>query len=114
MCILYLQLEDGDIVCFQKAPPVDGEEHFRYPDVPSYLEYVHNRQVLLYFSLLNAAVCLILDYVEMKSSRTSILSYLYLKYHNLLLYTMGTGIYIYVCINSQACKFIMFILKLNS
>ncbi|XP_057431972.1 ubiquitin C-terminal hydrolase 12-like isoform X4 [Lotus japonicus] len=45
------QLEDGDIVCFQKAPPVDGEEHFRYPDVPSYLEYVHNRQVVHFRSL---------------------------------------------------------------
>ncbi|KAJ1410275.1 Ubiquitin specific protease, conserved site [Sesbania bispinosa] len=40
------QLEDGDIVCFQKAPSMDSEEHVRYPDVPSYLEYVHNRQVV--------------------------------------------------------------------
>jgi ubiquitin carboxyl-terminal hydrolase 7 len=40
-----MQLEDGDIICFQKAPAIDNEEHIRYPDVPSYLEYVHNRQV---------------------------------------------------------------------
>jgi hypothetical protein len=41
----WMQLEDGDIICFQKAPAIDNEEHIRYPDVPSYLEYVHNRQV---------------------------------------------------------------------
>ncbi|WJX59380.1 ubiquitinyl hydrolase 1 [Trifolium repens] len=41
------QLENGDIVCFQKAPIMDNEKHIRYPDVPSYLEYVHNRQVPL-------------------------------------------------------------------
>jgi ubiquitin carboxyl-terminal hydrolase 7 len=40
-----MQLENGDIVCFQKAPIMDNEKHIRYPDVPSYLEYVHNRQV---------------------------------------------------------------------
>ncbi|XP_054795348.1 ubiquitin C-terminal hydrolase 12-like isoform X2 [Prosopis cineraria] len=45
------QLEDGDIVCFQKAPSVDSDEHVRYPDVPSYLEYVHNRQVVHFRSL---------------------------------------------------------------
>ncbi|KAG4953164.1 hypothetical protein JHK87_038758 [Glycine soja] len=44
------QLEDGDIVCFQKAPAIDSE-HVRYPDVPSYLEYVHNRQVVHFRSL---------------------------------------------------------------
>ncbi|KAM7256047.1 hypothetical protein ACFE04_011788 [Oxalis oulophora] len=38
------QLEDGDIVCFQKSFPVEVVEKFRYPDVPSFLEYVHNRQ----------------------------------------------------------------------
>ncbi|CAN1298218.1 Ubiquitin C-terminal hydrolase 12 [Linum perenne] len=41
------QLEDGDIVCFQKPP---GEQ-CRYPDVPSFLEYVHNRQVVRFRSL---------------------------------------------------------------
>ncbi|XP_019434168.1 PREDICTED: ubiquitin carboxyl-terminal hydrolase 12-like isoform X2 [Lupinus angustifolius] len=45
------QLEDGDIICFQKAPAMDSEEHVRYPDVPSYLEYVHNRQVVHFRSL---------------------------------------------------------------
>lgn len=40
-----LQLEDGDIVCFQKSSPVESVEQFRYPDVPSFLDYVHNRQV---------------------------------------------------------------------
>ncbi|KAJ6869923.1 hypothetical protein NC652_035737 [Populus alba x Populus x berolinensis] len=37
------QIEDGDIICFQKSPP-ENEEDCRNPDVPSYLEYVHNRQ----------------------------------------------------------------------
>ncbi|KAK7401183.1 hypothetical protein VNO78_12504 [Psophocarpus tetragonolobus] len=45
------QLEDGDIICFQKASSMDSEETVRYPDVPSYLEYVHNRQVVHFRSL---------------------------------------------------------------
>ncbi|XP_074282078.1 ubiquitin C-terminal hydrolase 12 isoform X1 [Silene latifolia] len=45
------QLEDGDIICFQKALPIDHEERYRYPDVPSFLEYVHNRQVVHFRSL---------------------------------------------------------------
>ncbi|CAL1374042.1 unnamed protein product [Linum trigynum] len=44
------QLEDGDIVCFQK-PPLGSGEQCRYPDVPSFLEYVHNRQVVRFRSL---------------------------------------------------------------
>lgn len=40
------QLEDGDIVCYQKVPQVESTEQCRYPDVPSFLEYVHNRQVV--------------------------------------------------------------------
>ncbi|GKV35063.1 hypothetical protein SLEP1_g43381 [Rubroshorea leprosula] len=40
------QLEDGDIICFQKSLPVESTEKFRYPDVCSFLEYVHNRQVV--------------------------------------------------------------------
>ncbi|CAM0949863.1 unnamed protein product [Alopecurus aequalis] len=40
------QLEDGDIVCFQKPSVQDGDTQVRYPDVPSFLEYVHNRQVV--------------------------------------------------------------------
>ncbi|BFG34993.1 hypothetical protein CerSpe_212670 [Prunus speciosa] len=45
------QLEDGDIVCFQKPTPVENGEHLRYPDVPSFLDYVHNRQVVHFRSL---------------------------------------------------------------
>ncbi|XP_022765603.1 ubiquitin carboxyl-terminal hydrolase 13-like isoform X1 [Durio zibethinus] len=44
------QLEDGDIICFQKSSEV-GREQCRYPDVPSFLEYVHNRQVVRFRSL---------------------------------------------------------------
>ncbi|PKA56995.1 Ubiquitin carboxyl-terminal hydrolase 12 [Apostasia shenzhenica] len=40
------QLEDGDIICYQKAPTPNIEERCRYPDVPTFLEYVHNRQVV--------------------------------------------------------------------
>ncbi|KAL9242538.1 hypothetical protein vseg_016528 [Gypsophila vaccaria] len=45
------QLEDGDIICFQKTLPIDYEEQYRYPDVLSFLEYVHNRQVVHFRSL---------------------------------------------------------------
>ncbi|KAF5470184.1 hypothetical protein F2P56_010713 [Juglans regia] len=45
------QLEDGDIICFQKSPQVGSSDQFRYPDVPSFLEYVHNRQVVRFRSL---------------------------------------------------------------
>lgn len=38
-------LEDGDIVLFQKSPLVGNTEKCRYPDVTSFLEYVHNRQM---------------------------------------------------------------------
>lgn len=41
------QIEDGDIICFQKRPLPENEEQARFPDVPSYLEYVKNRQVSL-------------------------------------------------------------------
>ncbi|XP_047333400.1 ubiquitin C-terminal hydrolase 12-like isoform X1 [Impatiens glandulifera] len=44
------QLEDGDIICFQK-PHVESSQPCRYPDVPSFLEYVHNRQVVRFRSL---------------------------------------------------------------
>lgn len=43
------QLEDGDIICFQKSNV--GSEQCRYPDVPSFLEYVRNRQVVRFRSL---------------------------------------------------------------
>ncbi|KAH0469116.1 hypothetical protein IEQ34_002348 [Dendrobium chrysotoxum] len=45
------QLEDGDIICYQKAPTQENEDKYRYPDVPSFLEYVHNRQVVHFRSL---------------------------------------------------------------
>ncbi|XVE68546.1 hypothetical protein DITRI_Ditri09bG0076600 [Diplodiscus trichospermus] len=44
------QLEDGDIICFQKSSEV-GREQWRHPDVLSFLEYVHNRQVVRFRSL---------------------------------------------------------------
>ncbi|KAK7391559.1 hypothetical protein VNO78_19975 [Psophocarpus tetragonolobus] len=40
------QLEDGDIICYQKGPKAGSSEEFRYPNVPSFLKYVHNRQVV--------------------------------------------------------------------
>lgn len=42
-----LQLEDGDIICYQRLLQVDNSQQCRYPDVPSFLEYVHNRQVYI-------------------------------------------------------------------
>ncbi|TQD85674.1 hypothetical protein C1H46_028726 [Malus baccata] len=44
-------IEDGDIICFQKSTPLKSEEECKYPDVPSFLEYVHNRQVVHFRSL---------------------------------------------------------------
>ncbi|KAK4784849.1 hypothetical protein SAY86_019217 [Trapa natans] len=43
------QLEDGDILCFQKSVRID--EQYRYPDVPMYMEYVLNRQIVRLRSL---------------------------------------------------------------
>ncbi|KAH7547698.1 hypothetical protein JRO89_XS14G0004000 [Xanthoceras sorbifolium] len=45
------QLEDGDIICFQKSSQAGNDEQGRYPDVPSFLDYVHNRQVVRFRSL---------------------------------------------------------------
>ncbi|XP_020690617.1 ubiquitin carboxyl-terminal hydrolase 12 [Dendrobium catenatum] len=45
------QLEDGDIICYQKSPVPDSNDQFRHPDIPSFLEYVHNRQVVHFRSL---------------------------------------------------------------
>ncbi|KAL3838137.1 hypothetical protein ACJIZ3_022728 [Penstemon smallii] len=45
------QLEDGDIICFQKSLQGQSTEEFRYPTVPSFLDYVHNRQVVRFRSL---------------------------------------------------------------
>lgn len=45
------QLEDGDIICFQKAPQGLSSEEFSYPTVSAFLIYVHNRQVVRFRSL---------------------------------------------------------------
>ncbi|KAF5446363.1 hypothetical protein F2P56_031998 [Juglans regia] len=45
------QLEDGDIICFQKFSQVGSSDQTRYPNVPLFLEYVHNRQVVRFRSL---------------------------------------------------------------
>ncbi|XP_061338181.1 ubiquitin C-terminal hydrolase 13-like isoform X2 [Gastrolobium bilobum] len=45
------QLEDGDIICFQKSPAMDSEKSVRYPDVPSYLDFVRTCQVVHFRSL---------------------------------------------------------------
>ncbi|KAI9157792.1 hypothetical protein LWI28_028181 [Acer negundo] len=45
------QLEDGDIICFQKSSQSGNDEQCRYPDVPSFLDYVHNRLVVRFRSL---------------------------------------------------------------
>ncbi|KAG1358583.1 putative Ubiquitin carboxyl-terminal hydrolase 13 [Cocos nucifera] len=39
-------LEDGDIICYQKSPAVESDDQFHHPDVPSFLEHVHNQQSL--------------------------------------------------------------------
>ncbi|KAK4790626.1 hypothetical protein SAY86_017930 [Trapa natans] len=39
------EIEDGDIICFQKAS-VASNERIPYPGIPSFLEYVHNRQIV--------------------------------------------------------------------
>ncbi|TVU24932.1 hypothetical protein EJB05_27399, partial [Eragrostis curvula] len=51
------QLEDGDIVCFQRSSAC-LDTQVRYPDVPSFLEYVHNRQCN------SALFCYALGYYE--------------------------------------------------
>lgn len=45
------QLEDGDIICFQKPFHSQSSEQCRFPDVPSFLDYMHNRQVVRFRSL---------------------------------------------------------------
>ncbi|GJN10199.1 hypothetical protein PR202_ga28273 [Eleusine coracana subsp. coracana] len=45
------QLEDGDIICFQKSPKPDNPDQYRYPDVPSFLVYIRNRQVVHFRAL---------------------------------------------------------------
>ncbi|KAJ9540444.1 hypothetical protein OSB04_026950 [Centaurea solstitialis] len=45
------QIEDGDIICFQRLSQSQAENRYRYRDVPSFLEYVKNRQVVRFRSL---------------------------------------------------------------
>ncbi|KAG6417727.1 hypothetical protein SASPL_119919 [Salvia splendens] len=49
------QLEDGDIVCFQKSLPTEVQQQLRCPDVRSFFEYHHNLQVsdILYYEVLD-------------------------------------------------------------
>ncbi|CAF1789357.1 unnamed protein product [Brassica napus] len=44
------QIEDGDIICFQK-PFGNKDTECRYPAVPSFLEYVQNRQLVRFRAL---------------------------------------------------------------
>ncbi|KAI3915068.1 hypothetical protein MKW92_007257 [Papaver armeniacum] len=44
-------LGDGDIICFQKPTSADSMTLYRYPDVPSFLVDVSNRQVVHFRSL---------------------------------------------------------------
>ncbi|XP_068340698.1 ubiquitin C-terminal hydrolase 12-like isoform X1 [Pyrus communis] len=45
------QIEDGDIICFQKSTQLEIDKGCKYPDVPSFLDYVHNRQIVHFHSL---------------------------------------------------------------
>ncbi|KAI3906978.1 hypothetical protein MKW92_023594 [Papaver armeniacum] len=60
------QLEDGDIICFQKPASPHSMTPNRYHDVTSFLEYVHNLQVMHFRSLekpMEDAFCLELSKV---------------------------------------------------
>ncbi|CAH9125061.1 unnamed protein product [Cuscuta epithymum] len=45
------QIEDGDIICFQGKPAPEIEEKLRHPAVPSFMEYIKNRQMVRFRSL---------------------------------------------------------------
>ncbi|KAL3637815.1 hypothetical protein CASFOL_018263 [Castilleja foliolosa] len=45
------QLEDGDIVCFQKSLSAEASQQLLHPDVPSFFEYRRNLQVIHFRSL---------------------------------------------------------------
>lgn len=45
------QLEDGDIVCFQKSLSTEARQKLRCPDARSFFEYRHNLQVIHFRSL---------------------------------------------------------------
>ncbi|XP_019245566.1 PREDICTED: ubiquitin carboxyl-terminal hydrolase 12-like isoform X2 [Nicotiana attenuata] len=40
------QLGDGDIICFQKSLRNQDSDQYRFPEVPLFLEYVHDLQVI--------------------------------------------------------------------
>jgi hypothetical protein len=42
---MHIGIDGIGIICFQKVSAMDNVKHIRYPDVPSYFEYVHNGQV---------------------------------------------------------------------
>ncbi|KQK09967.1 ubiquitin carboxyl-terminal hydrolase 13 isoform X2 [Brachypodium distachyon] len=46
------QLENGDIICYQKRASLDKMDQDRHPNVPSFFEYIHNRLVV-HFRLLD-------------------------------------------------------------
>ncbi|CAA3017073.1 ubiquitin carboxyl-terminal hydrolase 12-like isoform X2 [Olea europaea var. sylvestris] len=46
----FSQIEDGDIICFQKRL-LPGKEQVQFPDVPSFLSYVKNRQIVHFRAL---------------------------------------------------------------
>ncbi|KAL4576836.1 hypothetical protein LXL04_012936 [Taraxacum kok-saghyz] len=45
------EIDDGDIICFQKLSQARAVDKYRYPDVPSFLEYVKNHQIVHFRSL---------------------------------------------------------------
>ncbi|RXH81275.1 hypothetical protein DVH24_005189 [Malus domestica] len=46
----FSQIQDGDIICFQKSTP-HGSEVYKYPNVPSFFKYLHYRQIVHFRSL---------------------------------------------------------------
>ncbi|PHU30991.1 putative serine/threonine-protein kinase [Capsicum chinense] len=53
------QLEDGDIICFQKFLTAESQQQFRYLDVPSFLEYVHDRQTIHLSQQMSNMFCIV-------------------------------------------------------
>ncbi|XP_048426479.1 ubiquitin C-terminal hydrolase 12-like [Pyrus x bretschneideri] len=45
------QIGDGDTICFQKSTLLEIDEGCKYPDVPSFLDYVLDRRVVHFHSL---------------------------------------------------------------
>ncbi|CAN6577223.1 unnamed protein product [Malus baccata var. baccata] len=46
----FSQIQDGDIICFQKSTP-HGSEVCKYPNVPSFFKYLQYRQIVHFRSL---------------------------------------------------------------